>query len=190
MSVHQMTRYVAIEMGTAARALTVWQEAGEELITLICVQQVFLAAQTSNTRPSLLVLKFEVNGRIAWILFNILIVKVVWYLIWQPLLWDTVELCRRRLQKHLSRLSVCQIVRRVWAPLFSICIVHIQLNNEQRFIFMHDYVKYKKEHYFQHRWKRPKDVHEQQQSCLGWQRNGLSVCVPENPSVSLWLIIK
>lgn len=60
-----MTRYVAIEMGIAARALTVWQEAGEEPITLICVQQVFLAAQTSNTRPSLPVLKFEVNGRIA-----------------------------------------------------------------------------------------------------------------------------
>lgn len=44
MSVHQMmTLYVAIEMGTAARALMVWQEAEEELITLICVQQVFLA---------------------------------------------------------------------------------------------------------------------------------------------------
>lgn len=44
MSVHQMmTHYVAIEMGTAARALMVWQEAEEELITLICVQQVFLA---------------------------------------------------------------------------------------------------------------------------------------------------
>lgn len=38
-----MTHYVAIEMGTAARALMVWQEAEEELITLICVQQVFLA---------------------------------------------------------------------------------------------------------------------------------------------------
>lgn len=56
-----MTRYVAIEMGIAARALTVWQEAGEELITLICVQQVLLAAQTSNTRPSLPVLKFDIN---------------------------------------------------------------------------------------------------------------------------------
>lgn len=106
MSVHQMTRYVAIEMGIAARALTVWQEAGEELITLICVQQVFHAAQTSDARPSLPMLKSEVNGRIAWILFNILIVKVVWYSIWQPLLWDTVELCGRRLQKT-SEQAVC-----------------------------------------------------------------------------------
>lgn len=31
-SVHQMTCYVAIEMGIAGSALTVWQEAGEELI--------------------------------------------------------------------------------------------------------------------------------------------------------------
>lgn len=54
-----MTRYVAIEMGIAGRTLTVWQEAGEELITHICVQQVFLAGQTSNTRPVQRVLEFS-----------------------------------------------------------------------------------------------------------------------------------
>lgn len=41
-----MTRDVAIEMGTAARALIVWLEAEEELIRLICVQQVFLARRS------------------------------------------------------------------------------------------------------------------------------------------------
>lgn len=51
-----MTHYVAIEMGIAGRALTLWQEAGEELITQMCVQQVFL---TANTRPGHQVLEFR-----------------------------------------------------------------------------------------------------------------------------------
>lgn len=38
-------------MGIAGRALTVWQEAGEELITQIYVEQVFQSAQISSTTP-------------------------------------------------------------------------------------------------------------------------------------------